>query len=140
MSWARISATFQQSGLVSLSQRAQLHPGRLQSLTNILHSLTAVVGSAVGQQLSLGGGAGTDRRQLAVHPAEQGLQSCSHGAGGADAENVRLDLGRRPRDAQCGSACTYARQLGSVAARWQSDDHSVFQPVAAYPCGGVPLP
>ena len=30
-------------------------------------------------------------------------------------------------------ACTYARQLGSVAARWQSDDHSVLQPVAAYP-------
>ena len=30
-------------------------------------------------------------------------------------------------------ACTYARQLESVAARWQSGDHSMLQPVAAYP-------
>jgi hypothetical protein len=29
--------------------------------------------------------------------------------------------------------CTYARQLESVAARWQSGDHSMLQPVAAYP-------
>ena len=28
---------------------------------------------------------------------------------------------------------TYARQLESVAARWQSGDHSMLQPVAAYP-------
>ena len=30
-------------------------------------------------------------------------------------------------------ACTYARQLESVAARWQSGDHSMLQPVVAYP-------
>ena len=30
-------------------------------------------------------------------------------------------------------ACTYARQLESVVARWQSGDHSMLQPVAAYP-------
>jgi hypothetical protein len=30
-------------------------------------------------------------------------------------------------------ACTYTRQLESVAARWQSGDHSMLQPVAAYP-------
>ena len=30
-------------------------------------------------------------------------------------------------------ACTYARQLESVAARWQSGDHGMLQPVAAYP-------
>ena len=30
-------------------------------------------------------------------------------------------------------ACTYARELESVAARWQSGDHSMLQPVAAYP-------
>ena len=30
-------------------------------------------------------------------------------------------------------ACTYVRQLESVAARWQSGDHSMLQPVAAYP-------
>lgn len=30
-------------------------------------------------------------------------------------------------------ACTYARQLESVAARWQSGDHSMLQPVAALP-------
>ena len=30
-------------------------------------------------------------------------------------------------------ACTYARQLESVATRWQSGDHSMLQPVAAYP-------
>jgi hypothetical protein len=30
-------------------------------------------------------------------------------------------------------ACTYARQLESIAARWQSGDHSMLQPVAAYP-------
>ena len=30
-------------------------------------------------------------------------------------------------------ACTYARQLESVAARWQSGDYSMLQPVAAYP-------
>ena len=30
-------------------------------------------------------------------------------------------------------ACAYARQLESVAARWQSGDHSMLQPVAAYP-------
>ena len=29
--------------------------------------------------------------------------------------------------------CTYARQLESVAARWQSGDHGMLQPVAAYP-------
>ena len=29
--------------------------------------------------------------------------------------------------------CTYARQLESVAARWQSGDHSMLQPVVAYP-------
>ena len=29
--------------------------------------------------------------------------------------------------------CTYARQLESVATRWQSDDHGMLQPVAAYP-------
>ena len=29
--------------------------------------------------------------------------------------------------------CTYVRQLESVAARWQSGDHSMLQPVAAYP-------
>jgi hypothetical protein len=28
---------------------------------------------------------------------------------------------------------TYARQLESVATRWQSGDHSMLQPVAAYP-------
>ena len=31
-------------------------------------------------------------------------------------------------------ACTYTRQLESVAARWQSGDHSMLQPVVAYPC------
>jgi hypothetical protein len=30
-------------------------------------------------------------------------------------------------------ACTYARQFESVAARWQSGDHSMLQPVVAYP-------
>ena len=30
-------------------------------------------------------------------------------------------------------ACTYARQLESVAARWQSGNHSMLQPVVAYP-------
>ena len=30
-------------------------------------------------------------------------------------------------------ACTYARQLESVAARWQSGDHSMLQPVAVFP-------
>ena len=30
-------------------------------------------------------------------------------------------------------ACTYARQLESVAARWQSGDHGMLQPVVAYP-------
>jgi hypothetical protein len=30
-------------------------------------------------------------------------------------------------------ACTYARQIESVAARWQSGDHSMIQPVAAMP-------
>ena len=30
-------------------------------------------------------------------------------------------------------ACTYARQLESVAARWQSGDQSMLQPVAAFP-------
>ena len=30
-------------------------------------------------------------------------------------------------------ACTYTRQLESVAARWQSGDHSMLQPVVAYP-------
>jgi hypothetical protein len=29
--------------------------------------------------------------------------------------------------------CTYARQLESIATRWQSGDHSMLQPVAAYP-------
>ena len=29
--------------------------------------------------------------------------------------------------------CTYARQLESVAARWQSGDHSMLQPAVAYP-------
>ena len=29
--------------------------------------------------------------------------------------------------------CTYVRQLESVATRWQSGDHSMLQPVAAYP-------
>ena len=28
--------------------------------------------------------------------------------------------------------CTYARQLESVAARWQSGDHSMLQPVAMH--------
>ena len=30
-------------------------------------------------------------------------------------------------------ACTYTRQLESVAARWQNGDHSILQPVVAYP-------
>ena len=30
-------------------------------------------------------------------------------------------------------ACTYVRQLESVAARWQSGDHGMLQPVAALP-------
>jgi hypothetical protein len=30
-------------------------------------------------------------------------------------------------------ACTYVRQLESVAARWQSGDHGMLQPVVAYP-------
>ena len=34
-------------------------------------------------------------------------------------------------------ACTYARQLESVAARWQSGDHSMLQPVVAYPLMAV---
>jgi hypothetical protein len=29
--------------------------------------------------------------------------------------------------------CTYVRQLESVAARWQSGDHSMLQPVVAFP-------
>ena len=35
--------------------------------------------------------------------------------------------------------CTYARQLESVAARWQSGDHSMLQPVAAYPYTAVAM-
>ena len=36
-------------------------------------------------------------------------------------------------------ACTYARQLESVAARWQSGDHSMLQPVVAYPFMAVAM-
>jgi hypothetical protein len=36
-------------------------------------------------------------------------------------------------NAPLSQACSYARQLESVAARWQSGDHSMLQPVVAYP-------
>ena len=36
-------------------------------------------------------------------------------------------------------ACTYVRQLESVAARWQSGDHGMLQPVAAYPYFGLTM-
>ena len=36
-------------------------------------------------------------------------------------------------DAPLSHACTYARQLESIAVRWQNGDHSMLQPAAAYP-------
>jgi hypothetical protein len=36
-------------------------------------------------------------------------------------------------------ACTYARQLMSVATRWQSGDHSMLQPVAGLPRRAVSM-
>jgi hypothetical protein len=33
----------------------------------------------------------------------------------------------------CFQTCTYVRQLESLVTRWQSGDHSILQPVAAYP-------
>jgi hypothetical protein len=36
-------------------------------------------------------------------------------------------------------ACTYVRQLESVATRWQKGDHSMLQPVVAYPFFAVSM-
>ena len=36
-------------------------------------------------------------------------------------------------------ACTYARQLESVTARWQNGDHSMLQPVVAFPFMAVAM-